>query len=146
MTIAKGIKTDALWLENRQLQVMEENLRSKKEQVPEFASELKALTNHILVEYTRSHIWGSGNTTRPDLIANGHFRGLNHLGQLLMKIRDNFYLNYPAKLQLASPPYFSNCEIYDSLRLMRKILPRFDRQTGSLYRLRLLSPGNSITG
>lgn len=90
MMIAKGIKTNALWLENRQLLVMEEILRLKKEQVPEFATELEASANHVLVEFTRSHFWGSGHTTSVDLIANGHYRGLNHLGHLLVKIRDNF--------------------------------------------------------
>lgn len=90
LSIAKGIKTDSLWLENRQLLVMEEILRLKKEQCPEFASELADSANHILVEYTRSHFWGSGSTTDLDHIATGAYRGLNHLGRLLAKIRDNF--------------------------------------------------------
>lgn len=73
-----------------QLQVMEEILRLKLEQVPDFAVELKSTANHILVENIRSSFWGSGTPYNSPSIFRVQFPGKNHLGKLLSHIRDNF--------------------------------------------------------
>lgn len=90
MAIAKGIKVQQQWLDTRQLIVMEEILRQKKEQVPEFANELRDSANHRLVEYTRSYFWGAGHPTSINQVYEGAFRGRNQLGKFLEKVRSEF--------------------------------------------------------
>lgn len=90
MMIAKSIKTSQDWLDSRQLQVMEEIAKLKKEQVPEFATELANSTNHKLVEFSRSYYWGAGHTTSVKQIFHGSFKGLNHFGRILEKVRSDF--------------------------------------------------------
>lgn len=89
MFIGKGIQTNREW-DNMQLQVMEEILRIKLEQVPEFKECLKSTDNHTLVENTSSSYWGAGTSYNAECIFSKCFPGKNHLGRLLEKIRDHF--------------------------------------------------------
>lgn len=93
MNLAKGIKTTAEWNERRQLLIMEEIIKLKKEQVPAFAEELQASSGYNLVEFSRSPFWGSGSTGNLSLdsrVFEGNYRGLNHLGKILMRVRDHY--------------------------------------------------------
>lgn len=89
MYIGKKIKTTREW-DNMQLSVMEEILRMKMEQVPDFRDCLKSTANHTLVENTSSFFWGAGTSYNADCIYSKNYLGHNHLGRLLEKIRDNF--------------------------------------------------------
>lgn len=89
MATGKRVPHNSEW-QAIQLQVMEEVLRMKLEQVPYFAAELKSIANHILVENTRSSFWGSGTPYNSPRIFCVQFQGKNHLGKLLSHIRDNY--------------------------------------------------------
>lgn len=89
MYIGKGIQSTREW-DSLQLQTMEEILRIKLEQVPEFRDCLKSTANHSLVENTSSSYWGAGTTYNAESIFNNCYPGKNHLGKLLEKIREHF--------------------------------------------------------
>lgn len=89
MATGKRVPHNAKW-QSIQLQAIEEILRMKLEQVPEFTAELKSTANHILVENTRSLFWGSGTPYNSPSIFCVQFPGKNHLGRLLSHIRDNY--------------------------------------------------------
>lgn len=89
MATGKRVPINKQWQE-QQLELMEEILCLKLEQVPAFETELKSTANHILVENTRSSFWGSGTPYNSPSIFCVQFPGKNHLGKLLSHIRDHY--------------------------------------------------------
>lgn len=89
MATGKRVSINKDW-QSKQLTIMEEILRLKLEQVPAFSDELKATECHYLVKNTRSPFWGSGTPYNSPSIFFRQFLGKNHLGKLLMHIRDNY--------------------------------------------------------
>lgn len=89
MAIGKRAPITKEW-QSIQLLVMEEILRMKLEQVPQFERELKSTSNHHLVENARSHFWGSGTYYNAPSIYSRNYPGQNHMGKLLERIRDHY--------------------------------------------------------
>lgn len=89
MATGKKVPLTPEW-QSIQLGVMEEILRLKAEQVPAFAKELRASSNHHIVENTRSPFWGAGTYYNAPSIFTRTYPGRNNLGKLLEKVCDNF--------------------------------------------------------
>lgn len=89
MALGKKIPITSEW-QSKQLIVMEEILRLKLEQVPQFVQELKSTGNQHLVENARSPFWGAGTHYNALSIFNKTYPGRNHMGRLLVKVRDHF--------------------------------------------------------
>lgn len=85
----KRIQSNEEWSRD-QLTTMEEILRAKYEQVPDFRNELRGTENNHLIENTRCPFWGSGTTFNALSLFSNSYPGSNHLGRLLVKIRDHF--------------------------------------------------------
>lgn len=87
MSIGKRVEINDDW-GKRQLEDMRSILRLKMDQVPAFATLLKASDKHHLVENTRSIYWGAGTPYNSDLIHNRSYPGQNKLGFLLEEVRE----------------------------------------------------------
>lgn len=83
-----GFTEDPSWRE-RKFGIMESILRHKIEQVPVFREMLRQTNNHKLVENSWSFVWGTACPFRAPCVWDGSYRGHNHLGRLLEKVRDS---------------------------------------------------------
>lgn len=72
------------------LGLMEQLVRHKYEQVPIFSDTLKRSYSYRLVENTWSHFWGSNCPFNSNAIWTRSYKGLNHMGRILERIRDSY--------------------------------------------------------
>lgn len=74
------------WL-NKRMEVMEELVRFKADQVPIFKDALKSSCNLSLVENTWNGFWGSGCPWLAGAVWVKQFKGQNQMGLLLERVR-----------------------------------------------------------
>lgn len=86
MLIAKHHREDFAWA-TRKFIVLETLVKHKAEQVPLFLDLLKRTGNHRLIENSWDHFWGTGCPFAANCVWYGGFRGQNHFGRLLEKVR-----------------------------------------------------------
>lgn len=77
---------DRNW-ENTKLSIMEQMIRFKADQVPIFRDLLKFTGTHKLVENSWHFFWGTGCGFLANQVWAGNYRGGNHHGRLLEKVR-----------------------------------------------------------
>lgn len=82
----KSIRDNREW-DAMKLDVMEKMLKHKAEQCPMFRDLLRFTGVHNLAENSWNPCWGTGCGFCDERVWFGNFRGANHLGRLLMKIR-----------------------------------------------------------
>lgn len=82
-----NFREDQEWLCKR-LDILEQLVRVKFEQCPIFRDTLKRTYGHRLVENTWSHFWGSFCPFMHDALWDETYKGLNHFGRLLERIRE----------------------------------------------------------
>lgn len=86
--IGNSFLEDDEWSQKK-VGLMEQLLRHKYDQVPIFRDMLRNTESHYLVENTWSDFWGSACPFVCNAVWDGTFRGQNHLGKLLERIRDS---------------------------------------------------------
>lgn len=86
MYYGKEITEDIEWAGNK-LAIMERIIKTKADQVPMFYDFLKATNDLKLIENSWSSFWGSGCAFNAKCLWNNSYRGLNHLGRILQKVR-----------------------------------------------------------
>lgn len=82
------ITEDPEWREKK-FRVMESIIRHKIEQVPIFRDTLRQTSNHKLIENSWSFVWGTGCPFRAPCVWDGSYKGYNHMGCILERVRDS---------------------------------------------------------
>lgn len=75
--------------ETKKLPTMEQMIRHKADQVPIFRDLLKFTGSHRLAENSWNYFWGTGCAFLSDQVWIGNFRGGNHHGRLLDRVRSS---------------------------------------------------------
>lgn len=88
MSYGNSITENKEWMAKK-LDIMEQLVRCKEDQVAIFRDTLQRTFSYKLVENTWSSFWGSSCPYLSDIVWSGQYRGLNHLGRILEKVRDN---------------------------------------------------------
>ena len=76
--------------DNYKLQIMEDLLFSKFEQNKQLYYSLLNTRPHFLIESTVDSFWGAGCQFGSIALEEGCWEGQNHLGNLLVRVRDHF--------------------------------------------------------
>lgn len=87
MSYGNSITENRAWMDKK-LDLMEQLVRAKEDQVAIFSDTLKRTFSYRIVENTWSAFWGSSCPFLSEIVWSGQFRGLNHLGRILEKVRD----------------------------------------------------------
>lgn len=89
MSLGKNIQTNEEWALSVGKGLMEKGTQAKFEQNPDLMTHLKNTKKMVLVESTRSNVWGSGiYYMSEDALKPQTFTGRNQMGVILMSIRD----------------------------------------------------------
>lgn len=86
MAQSKEITDNEDWIRTR-LTTMEKIVRTKADQVPLFHDYLKSTSNYRLIENTWNSFWGSACSFDSKAVWERSFRGLNHFGRILERVR-----------------------------------------------------------
>lgn len=87
MSQGKQITNERVEWSFKKLEVMAGLLRHKADQCPAFHNTLKATYGHTLVENSWNSFWGSATPFACEAVWALQFKGANHLGKLLEKLR-----------------------------------------------------------